>query len=541
MAYQGISPYLYRNNLTNVQLLDDISGSFNGTTTQFNLTTNGSPFHAVSARSLLIILGGIVQEPDADYTVNAGVITFTTAPLSGLTFAARNIYGLNRLTGINDGLVTPASLSLGGPEWDTSGNLTVDGNITQTGETNNVYINTDTPTVRPTLDLNFERDQRLDSRITYSRNSTATYLGSDGLIKTALVNEPRFEFDTDGNCLGFLIEESRTNIVSYSQQFDNSYWAKAGGGNPGTTVTANQAVAPDGTATADYIDYTTAITNSKLIERTFDNTPAGKTYTGSVWIKGTAGQTINLILDGYGVDVTGEQYTLDGTWQRLSITRTYGPTFSADALFRFGVRPLGLSAGTANQVYAWGAQLEQGSFPTSYIPTSGSTVTRAVDEATITGTNFTDWYNPTEGSIFAKYSAGTNVSEVPFAITKTGSEISDVIAIGASSSGSISGVLPTLAVADDGVYQTGITIPINPVDGDTIKTAIAYKENDFAISSGIDTESGFASDSSGTIPTVDIARIGKYPYYGIWQNRPIARILYYPQRLSNSQLQNLTS
>jgi hypothetical protein len=71
MAYQGISPYLYRNNLTNVQLLDDISGSFNGTTTQFNLTTNGSLFHAVSARSLLIILGGIVQEPDADYTVNA--------------------------------------------------------------------------------------------------------------------------------------------------------------------------------------------------------------------------------------------------------------------------------------------------------------------------------------------------------------------------------------------------------------------------------------------------------------------------------------
>jgi hypothetical protein len=541
MAYQGISPYLYRNNLTNVQLLDDISGSFNGTTTQFNLTTNGSPFHAVSARSLLIILGGIVQEPDADYTVNAGVITFTTAPLSGLTFAARNIYGLNRLTGINDGLVTPASLSLGGPEWDTSGNLTVDGNITQTGETNNVYINTDTPTVRPTLDLNFERDQRLDSRITYSRNSTATYLGSDGLIKTALVNEPRFEFDTDGNCLGFLIEESRTNIVSYSQQFDNSYWAKAGGGNPGTTVTANQAVAPDGTATADYIDYTTAITNSKLIERTFDNTPAGKTYTGSVWIKGTAGQTINLILDGYGVDVTGEQYTLDGTWQRLSITRTYGPTFSADALFRFGVRPLGLSAGTANQVYAWGAQIEVGSFATSYIPTTTTSVTRAVDEATITGTNFTDWYNPTEGSIFAKYSAGTNVSEVPFAITKTGSEISDVIAIGASSSGSISGVLPTLVVADDGVIQTGITITINPVDGDTIKTAIAYKENDFAISSGIDTESGFASDSSGTIPTVDIARIGKYPYYGIWQNRPIARILYYPQRLSNSQLQNLTS
>ena len=546
MAYQGISPYLFANNLTNVQLLDDISGSFNGTTTQFNLTTNGSLFHAVSARSLLIILGGIVQEPDADYTVNAGVITFTTAPLSGLTFAARNIYGLNRLTGINDGLVTPASLSLGGPEWDTSGNLTVDGNITQTGETNNVYINTNTPTVRPTLDLNFERDQRLDSRITYSRNSTATYLGSDGLIKTALVNEPRFEFDTDGNCLGFLIEESRTNLHLYSEDLSN--WSA----ETGASVTSNAHIAPDGTQTADALNGTTAGSSAYRITTLSNAT----TYTFSVFLKyisGVANIEIQIgdapfsrssttfnVQTGTLVSTAGGSATINSIenygngWYRYSITRT---TTSSGV----GFMDINHTTTTPSTFAVWGAQIEVGSFATSYIPTTTTSVTRAVDEATITGTNFTDWYNPTEGSIFAKYSAGTNVSEVPFAITKTGSEISDVIAIGSSSSGSISGVLPTLAVADDGVIQTGITIPINPVDGDTIKTAIAYKENDFAISSGIDTESGFASDSSGTIPTVDIARIGKYPYYGIWQNRPIARILYYPQRLSNSQLQNLTS
>ena len=533
MAYQGISPYLYRNNLTNVQLLDDISGSFNGTTTQFNLTTNGSPFHAVSARSLLIILGGIVQEPDADYTVNAGVITFTTAPLSGLTFAARNIYGLNRLTGINDGLVTPASLSLGGPEWDTSGNLTVDGNITQTGETNNVYINTDTPTVRPTLDLNFERDQRLDSRITYSRNSTATYLGSDGLIKTALVNEPRFEFDTDGNCLGFLIEESRTNIVSYSQQFDNGYWSKTGGGNPGTTVTANQAVAPDGTATADYIDYTTATTASKLVERSFDNTPAGKTYTGSVWIKGTAGQTINLLLDGYGVDVTGEQYTLDGTWQRLSITRTYGPTFSAAALFRFGVRPLGLPAGTANQVYAWGAQVEQGSFPTSYIPTSGASAARAVDNAFITGQSFSSFYNQTEGTFVSSWRRisdtlnanvfsvddGTNLNRIE--LRSTGSS-AGVFRFEASVAGSFSTVNIN-GIPNNGIYNSD-------------KAAYGYILNNFAASGN---GSNVVDDQTTGVPVVNRLGFGNATFPQQYSGT-ISSLLYYPKRLTNAQLQTLT-
>ena len=413
MAYQGISPYLYRNNLTNVQLLDDISGSFNGTKSQFNLTTNGSPFHAVSARSLLIILGGIVQEPDADYTVNAGVITFTTAPLSGLTFAARNIYGLNRLTGINDGLVTPASLSLGGPEWDTSGNLTVDGNITQTGETNNVYINTDTPTVRPTLYLNFERDQRLDSRITYSRNSTATYLGSDGLIKTALVNEPRFEFDTDGNCLGFLIEESRTNIVTYSENFN--LW----GTEYRTTISINAAISPSGQLNAAKFNVTT---DTGYHARSLNI--AGGTYTVSIFAK--AGEYNGIQITGTnttedhacfnlvngtayhsGTNVTDIKIENFGNgWYRCSarLPLTNGSFFIAitDGITTSWLPPF-TGSNASDGIYIWGAQVEAGSFPTSYIPTSGSTVTRSADSASITGTNFSSWFGSTEGSILMNF------------------------------------------------------------------------------------------------------------------------------------------
>jgi hypothetical protein len=458
--------------------------------------------------------------------------------------------------------ILPAGISTTGTV--TLERLETTNSIVSLGPTNQLYINTDTPTVRPTLDLNFERDQRLDSRITFSRDSTATYLGSDGLIKTAQPNIPRFEFDTDGNCLGFLIEESRTNLNTYSENLSSGYTL--------TRVIRQYSaseVAPDGTTgTVTIVSSDSEVGGARYIYPVTQN--GAGTYTVSCFFKnqstttyfpqlrvfgigsGQAYATFNLTGNGSITDSGGAVYEnstitpYSNNWYRCSMTfTTSGNSYLGGIVVSnssTGELPLFDGSNSFDDGFlVWGFQNETGSFATSYIPTSGSTVTRSVDEATITGTNFTDWYNSSEGTIFAKYSAGTYASESPFGITKTGDEINQIIAIGSSSDGPISGVLPTIIVADSGVTQTGVTVPITPIDGDIIKTAIAYKQNDFAISSATDTESGFASDSSGTIPTVDFARIGKYPYYGIWQNRPIARIMYYPQRLSNTQLKNLTS
>jgi hypothetical protein len=348
-----------------------------------------------------------------------------------------------------------------------------------------------------------------------------------------------------------MIEQSRTNLFTYSEQFDNPAWSKTR-----TTVGVNSITAPDGTLTADKIIENVGTSQDYILDENATSSVA--TYTYSFFAKAGERKHIRVSRSTGNQTTFIHYYTLEdsGTvtgggniesyangWYRC-----YGQTEVTSAgNAGFAIR---LENSSTNSIYdgdgtsgfyIWGAQYELGSFPTSYIPTSGSTVTRSVDEATITGTNFTDWYNSSEGTIFAKYSAGTYVSEVPFAISKTGDELNQVISIASSSSGAIPGVIPTIVVADSGVGQTGITSSISPVDGDIIKTAIVYKENDFAIASGIGGDVGFASDSSGTIPTVDFARIGKYPYYGIWQNRPIARIMYYPQRLSNAQLQNLTS
>ena len=104
--------------------------------------------------------------------------------------------------------ILPAGIS-------TTGLVTVDslsvGDVTLTGDTDNLIINTDTVTVRPTLDLNFARDKRLDSKITFTRNSVGTYVDANGLIQTAVNNIPRFDHDpVTGESLGLLIEESRT-------------------------------------------------------------------------------------------------------------------------------------------------------------------------------------------------------------------------------------------------------------------------------------------------------------------------------------------
>jgi hypothetical protein len=111
------------------------------------------------------------------------------------------------------------------------------------------YQDTNRTAVSPSLYLNFVNNEVLDPRITFTRASTATYVGSDGLIKTAATNVPRFAHDpVTGEGLGLLIEEARTNLLLYSEQSDNAAWGKTN-----ILTTANAVIAPDGTLTADKI------------------------------------------------------------------------------------------------------------------------------------------------------------------------------------------------------------------------------------------------------------------------------------------------
>ena len=102
------------------------------------------------------------------------------------------------------------------------------------------------PNVRPSLDLDFANTKTLDPRITFTRSSGGSYVGADGLIKYAGVNEARFDHNpVTGESLGLLVEESRTNDLLYSEDFSNAYWTKIN-----VSIISNAATAPNGSSNA---------------------------------------------------------------------------------------------------------------------------------------------------------------------------------------------------------------------------------------------------------------------------------------------------
>jgi hypothetical protein len=282
----------------------------------------------------------------------------------------------------------------------------------------NTSAELDYPTVLPTLDLDFANSKTLDPRITFTRASGGSYVGADGLIKYAGVNEARFDHDPlTGESLGLLVEEARTNLLLRSEEFDNSYWAK-----DAISIIPNQIIAPDGTLTADKIigNSSTSIGN---MARLFSFT-SGTSVTYSIYAKkgeidiftylqtnfafgGTGGNrsvTFNLTNGTVQQDAQGDTgifgriQNVGNGWYRCIATIT--PTSTVNSSMQY-VRFLSTGDGVSG-IYIWGAQLEVGTFPTSYIPTQASTRTRAVDNAQITGRNFSSFSNLNEGTFFVR-------------------------------------------------------------------------------------------------------------------------------------------
>jgi len=272
---------------------------------------------------------------------------------------------------------------------------------------------------RPTLDQRFAKDKSLVDKvsgqnlITFTRASSATYVGSDGLIKTAVTDAPRFDHDpVTGESLGLLIEESRANLLTYSEQFDQ--WTQNR-----TTVSLNSSVSPSGQLNANKLNVTTD-TGYHAVNRVV----TGGTYVASVFAK--SGEYDGIQLTGtnsiqdhacfnltngtayhQGSNVTSINIENVGNgWYRCSarIPITNGNLFITitDGITTSWL-PSFAGSSASDGIYIWGAQLEEGSFPTSYIPTTTSAVTRSPDIATIEGTNFSSWYNQSEGTFFADF------------------------------------------------------------------------------------------------------------------------------------------
>ena len=177
------------------------------------------------------------------------------------------------------------------------------------------------------------------------------------------------------------------------------------------------------------------------------------------------------------------------------------------------------------------AQLESGSFATSYIPTTSTAVTRQADVASITGTNFSDWYRQDEGTL---YGAGA----VPVT-TQPGQRLFAYAFNAASNNGIGTGYGAAVfnGIVVDGAVQANIQGGVYSANTEN-KTALAYRANDFSLAANA---SSIGADTAGSVPAVDSLAIGRYTPAGNIVNGHIKKIAYYPKRLTNQELQAITS
>ena len=175
------------------------------------------------------------------------------------------------------------------------------------------------------------------------------------------------------------------------------------------------------------------------------------------------------------------------------------------------------------------------SFASSYIPTTTATVTRAADVASITGTNFSSWYNQTEGTVFAEFGpyGNTGTSANPGIVQANNGTGANRVALFAGLT-----TVPVFAIDNTSVNQAYLNTPgvLSPTV--TSKLSGAYRSNDFArtVNGG-----NLATDASGTVPTVNQLQIGAGLGGIAGLNGTIKRLTYWPVRLANTTLQSITT
>jgi len=423
----------------------------------------------------------------------------------------------------------------------------------------------------PRLDFNFAKTKSLlDSRstqnlITFTRASTATYVDSDRLIKTASTNVPRFDHNpSTGESLGLLVEEARTNFYGDS----SSIVTEINAINTNLTPSSNTVIAPDGTQSADQLVETVATGPHRHLSGAPISVVAGQSWTISAFIKPIPGSASDrypgLRISGgtsaftsYWVtfDLSTKQtytnspaiWTASGIvdypngWKRIyavgvvqstTASATYPFVFYSNKTFNNVTSGDNYTGDGVSGFYIWGAQLETGSFPTSYIPTTSATVTRSADVARITGTNFSSWYRNSSSTFAIR---GRTISSSSYntwgilAVSIEGIEADNNYRM------RVSGTQFTAKRFDNGVNYS-FNLPGSVTAGSIYNYSVGYDDTGHAASS----PSGFTSTTYPGLPFQNPTTLKFVPdLYGC--SHVISRLTYWPQRLTNTQLQALTA
>jgi len=375
------------------------------------------------------------------------------------------------------------------------------------------------------------------------------------LKSVSTAGQPRFEYGIDGQSagtsLGILVEGQSTNLLNYSEQFDNGYWTKSN-----TTVTANAAVAPSGELTADLItaDQTGGSTSHNC-SRPFAFT-SGNTYTLSVFAKAAGYNklwlyrgnpatwegvaTFELTGSGTVSNVTGSASieSVGNGWYRCSVTGTAGATASTSLLF-------GLDNGDGTLVYdgddysgvlLYGAMMEQASHSSSYLKVEGSTATRAADSLSVATADIPG-FSEGVGTIVCEtggVASSTAVNQLAFGLN--GPASSNLFSAGVNNGGVTDSTVRVYSQTPDG--DQAFLNPGTATVGTGYKLAVRYELDNIAASMN---GGAVVSDTNGKVPVgIDTLWVGELEgNYHL--NSNLKRIAVYNEALSDTNLISLTS
>jgi hypothetical protein len=347
---------------------------------------------------------------------------------------------------------------------------------------------------------------------------------------TTRLNMPRVDYKDNTNG-SLILEPQRTNLITYSEAIGSN-----GFNEINSSIQSNVSVSPNGTLNADLLKENTA-NDTHFMFKDF-NLSSGQTYSISVFAKSngtnrnlrfgdgglgwSSGFNVNFDLTNGSADSGGVIESYGNGWYRCSVVGTTNATTSRLLVYSILNTSTSYQGDGSSGVFLYGLQVEQGSYPTTLINTSGSSVTRNADACSIT--NVADRIGQTEGVVYMDFVAQRTdgVSQSHFWLGASGSEIG------------LYGGSQFIFYSSGGVQINGGNI----VNGQRYKVAFGYKANDYvAYING--TQVG--TDTSATVPTMSALVLNSYFDGTELQKKDINDFKLYNTKLSNSELAALTT